>query len=163
LAILIKGSENMQKAPVEPFFKGVVKNLQFKPIAITVVSDPKLIGASVSFHTNDEDKDGDTHVTVTIRKNDGTIVARVDNDFGHFNDHTDAGPFGLKVVNAIPKSTLAPGYVTIRIDPNGHDTWRFNFSISLLFADGSSIGTEEDGLVLSQDRQQQTFGLSTPY
>src|ERR1043165_287976 len=89
--------------------------------------EPTLIGASVFFHTNDEDKDGDTYVSVTVRQRDNIIVARIDDNFGGFPDHSDHGPFGMQVTNASPKSEVQSGNVTIRIDPNGNDTWRFNF------------------------------------
>ena len=120
---------------------------------------PALTEAQVSFHTNDEDKDHDTHVTVTVRQRDGTIAARIDDDFGHFNDHSNNGPYGMLILNQGDKSDLAQGNVTIRVDPNGNDTWRFNFLVDLLFADGSHLNTESNNLELSQDRQQQAFGI----
>jgi hypothetical protein len=113
----------------------------------------------VSFHTNDEDKDDDTHITVTVRQRDGTIAARIDDDFGHFNDHSNNGPFGLLIVNPGDKVDLSQGNVTVRIDPNGNDTWRFNFFLDLMFADGSHLNTEVNNLELTQDRQQQTFAI----
>jgi len=118
-----------------------------------------LTHASVLFHTNDEDKDDDSHVTVTVRDNVGNIAARIDDDFGHFNDHSDNGPFSLDVINPIEKTQMEQGNVTLRIDPNGNDTWRFNFTYELRFADGTTIAGENDGLELTQDRQQQSFGL----
>lgn len=118
-----------------------------------------LVGAQVTFHTNDEDKDDDTHVTVTVRGADNTIAARIDDDFGVFHDHNNNGPFGLLVVNPTTKDALTRGNVTVRIDPNGNDTWRFNFFLDLLFSDGSHLNSEAEGLELKEDRQQQTFGL----
>ena len=118
-----------------------------------------LTHASVLFHTNDEDKDDDSHVTVTVRDNVGNIAARIDDDFGHFNDHSDNGPFSLDVINPIEKTQMEQGNVTLRIDPNGNDTWRFNFTYELRFADGTTIAGENDGRELTQDRQQQSFGL----
>jgi hypothetical protein len=120
---------------------------------------PTLTGAQVSFHTNDEDKDDDTHVTVTVRQRDGTIAARIDDDFGHFNDHSDNGPYGLLILNPADKSDLTQGNVTIRVDPNGDDTWRFNFFLDLIFADGSHLNTEANNLELNENRQQQTFAV----
>jgi hypothetical protein len=91
-----------------------------------------LTGAWISFHTNNEDKDSDSHVTVQVFKNDGDLAAQTDNDFGHFDDHSNNGPYNLEVLNNAPiKSALAGGKVLIRIDPNGHDTWRFNFTLRL--------------------------------
>jgi hypothetical protein len=119
-------------------------------------STPALTEAQVSFHTNDKDKDDDTHVTVTVRQGDGTIAARIDDDFGHFNDHSNNGPFGLLILNPADKTDLSR---TIRIDPNGNDTWRFNFLVDLVFADSSHLNTEANSLELTQERQQQTFAI----
>jgi hypothetical protein len=47
-----------------------------------------LANASVSFRTNDENKDHDTNVTVEVRDNVGELVARVSNTFGPFDDQT---------------------------------------------------------------------------
>jgi hypothetical protein len=58
---------------------------------------PTLANSTVRFHTNDEDKDDDTHVTVTINDDNNVVAARISNDFGHFDDHSDAGPFGLEI------------------------------------------------------------------
>jgi hypothetical protein len=120
---------------------------------------PILTHASILFHTNDEDKDDNSHVTVTVRDNDGLIVSRIDDDFGHFNNDSDNGPFSLEVINPSERATMNAGTITLRIDPHGNDTWRFNFSYRLRFSDGTTIAGENDGLELNQDRQQQTFGL----
>lgn len=61
---------------------------------------------SITFHTNDEDKDSDTHVTVTLVDADGIVAARISNDFGHFDDHSDSGPYALTVMNPSPKNSL---------------------------------------------------------
>lgn len=118
-----------------------------------------LANCTVKFHTNNEDKDGDTHVTVTLKDDNNVVAARVSNDFGHFDDNSDAGPFALAVQNASAKESLQRGNVTVRIDPNGHDTWRFNFFLDLHFSDGSHLSGGADGLELTQDRKEQNFGL----
>jgi len=120
---------------------------------------PNLKNCTVKFHTNDEDKDSDTHVTVTVRDSGQVIAARIDNDFGHFADQSDSGPFGVIVKNQSSKAVMQAGSVTIRIDPNGHDTWRFNFFLDLLFDDGSRLAGGADGLQLTQDGKEQSFGL----
>ena len=121
---------------------------------------PVLTNATIKFHTNNEDKDSDTHVTVTVVDSDNIVAARVDNDFGHFDDNSDNGPFGLIVQNPSSQDRLQAGKVVIRVDPNGHDTWRFNFFLDLLFNDGSHLSGGADGLELTQDRKEQGFGLS---
>jgi len=119
----------------------------------------RLANAAVSFHTNDEDKDGDTHVTLTVRDVDGLVCAQVDNDFGGFPDHSDEGPFGLIIRNRQRDDLLQSGTFTIRIDPNGDDTWRFNFNLVLTFNDGSTLSGGVQGLQLSEAARQQDFGL----
>jgi len=120
---------------------------------------PNLKNCTVKFHTTDNDKDGDTHVTVTVRDSNQVVAARVDNDFGHFDDNSDNGPFGLLIKNQSGKEVLQTGNVTIRIDPNGHDEWHFNFFLDLVFNDGSRLSGGADGLSLSHDRREQSFGL----
>lgn len=120
---------------------------------------PNLNSCTIKFHTNDDDKDGDTHVTITVRDANQVIAARVDSDFGHFNDNSDNGPFGVIIKNRSAKSNMEAGNVTVRIDPNGHDTWKFNFYLQLFFDDGTNLGCEKEGLVLSQDRREATFPI----
>jgi hypothetical protein len=127
---------------------------------MAMANDACLLQAMVSFHTNDEDKDDDTHVTVTVRQVDSTLAAHIDDDFGRFDDHSDDGPFGLLIVNPATKNELRTGNVTVRIDPNGNDTWRFNFALDLLFSDGSHLTAQADGLELSEDQQQESFGIA---
>jgi hypothetical protein len=79
---------------------------------------PNLKNCTIKFHTNDEDKDGDTHVTVTVRDSNQVVAARVDNDFGHFDDNSDNGPFGLLIKNQSGKDVLQTGNVTIRAWPS---------------------------------------------
>jgi hypothetical protein len=120
---------------------------------------PNLRNCTVKFHTNDEDKDADTHVTVTVRDSAQVVAARIDSDFGHFDDQSDSGPFGLLVKNQSSKAVLQAGSVTIRIDPNGHDTWRFNFFLELVFDDGTRLSGGANGLEMNQDRRETSFGL----
>jgi hypothetical protein len=58
-----------------------------------------LRNARIGFHTNSDDKDSDTHVTVTLVDDDGIVAARISNDFGHFDDNSDSGPYSLTVLN----------------------------------------------------------------
>ena len=127
---------------------------------VTATPVATLAHCSIKFHTNDEDKDSDTHVTVTITDDNNVTSCKVDNDFGKFGDNSNSGPFGMPVVNATPKPNVQRGNIRLRIDPNGNDTWRFNFEVDMTFSDGSRLTGAADGLELSQDRREQTFGIS---
>ena len=118
-----------------------------------------LTRASVGFHTNDEDKDDDSRVEVTVRLMDQTVVASIADEFGHFDDHSDAGPFDLLITQAANRGALKTGSVAVKIEPNGHDTWRFNFFLDLLFDDGAHLLARANGLELTESRQEQSFGI----
>jgi hypothetical protein len=118
-----------------------------------------LTRASVSFHTNDEDKDDDSQVDVTVRLIDQTVVASIADEFGHFDDHSDAGPFDLLITQAASRGALKTGSVAVKISPNGNDTWRFNFFLDLLFDDGAHLIAWANGLEVTESRQEQSFGI----
>ena len=118
-----------------------------------------LENCTISFHTNNEDKDADTHVTVKVYDAENNLSALISNDFGHFDDHSDSGPYGLVIYNPSTYTSLQHGNITIHIDPNGHDTWRFNFTLTLYFSNGSRLSGTVENIELTQDRKQQTFGI----
>jgi hypothetical protein len=116
--------------------------------------------ANIKFHTTDDDKDHDTHVTVEVKDGNGLVIARIDNDFGHFDNNSDSGPFDMPIVNASSRDDCERGSVRIHIDPNGHDTWHFNFFLQIVFSDGQVYPGGAEGLSLDQNNREQTFGLS---
>ena len=69
------------------------------------MADPTLVNANIMFHTNDEDKNDDTLVTVSVQKGD-TVAAQISDRFQHFNDHSDAGPFDLEIVTPLTRDDL---------------------------------------------------------
>jgi|GraSoiStandDraft_24_1057298.scaffolds.fasta_scaffold203500_2 hypothetical protein len=124
------------------------------------MAEPTLVGANITFHTNDEDKDDDTHVSVTVQDSTmTTLAAEIADNFGHFDDNSDAGPFELVLVNALTRDQLKTGNMTIAIKPNGHDTWRFNFFLDLRFSDGSHLLARANHLQLTQTYRDVSFGI----
>ena len=118
-----------------------------------------LTRASVSFHTNGEDKDGDTQVEVTVRLIDQTVVASIADAFGPFDDNSDAGPFDLLITQAATRGALKTGSVAVKIHPVGRDTWRFNFFLDLFFDDAAHLIAWANGLEVSRSRPEQSFGI----
>jgi hypothetical protein len=98
--------------------------------------DVFLVSAVASFHTNNDDKDDDTLLDITIEKPPDEF-AKVDSIRGTFDDHTDNGPFGLSVEGKISKGQLRDSTTTLKIHPNGNDTWRFNYFLDLDYSDGT--------------------------
>lgn len=123
-------------------------------------AEPTLRAANVKFHTNDDDKNEDTHLTVVVRDEEGNIAARIDDDFGLFRDQSDSGPFDLELLNKSPKAALRSGSVEIRIDPANTDVWKFNYFLDLLFTDESHLTSEAQGLRLSEVDKEQQFAIA---
>ena len=118
-----------------------------------------LVSAVATFHTNDDDKDWDTRLSIFIRRRDSSEVAFIRNIMGRFPDHTNNGPFGLSIKVNIPKTEVATCHTDLEIVPVGNDTWRFNYYLDLGFSDGSHLNYSWPGRVLDQDARVATFVL----
>ncbi|KAM7214554.1 hypothetical protein V8F06_010036 [Rhypophila decipiens] len=119
--------------------------------------EPTLTAASITFHTNDEDKDYNSHLTITLKDSTKTISATVDSDFVHFDDDHNYGPYNLELFYPSTRSEVRAGTVTLRLDPKGHDTWRFNWQMTLTFSDGTRMRAQAGGCELSQDHREKTW------
>src|SRR6266436_1832759 len=119
------------------------------------MAEPTLVGANITFHTNDDDKNNDTLVFVSVQSGT-TVAAQIEDRFQKFGDHSDAGPFDLLVVKPLTRSQLKTGNMTIRITPNGNDTWRFNFFLDLRFSDSSHLFARASRLQLTETLYAQS-------
>jgi hypothetical protein len=119
---------------------------------------PLLMSASVSFHTNDDDKNWDTVVGVLVLMRDEVApVAVIQNHFATFRDHSDAGPFPLQVVTPADRAALERrGSVVVTMTPEGRDTWRFNILVDLTFDDGTHLLVHKNHIELSGNGQLVT-------
>ena len=129
--------------------------------------DPFLTRASITFHTNDEDKNNDTrlHVSVTVDE-DRTTVAQIVGYFNRFPDHSDVGPFTLPILEPVRREILKKTgrvYINITPPPDSYliatDTWRFNFFLDLFFADGGHLIARASRLELNLNSPAQSFGI----
>jgi hypothetical protein len=124
------------------------------------VSDSAVLTrASITFQTNDEDKDEDTLLDVTVALLDGRVVAQISDVFATFHDNHENGPYDLELVDPRTRGEMKGGNVTLNIDPTGNDTWRFNFFLDLLFDDGAHLIAWARGLELSDSQREQSFGV----
>lgn len=168
--------------------------------------DPQtaVVGASIAFHTNDDDKDDDTGVEVYVADQFGVVaalLADVASDrpltLGHFDDDSDSGPHPLLVrrrqsgQNFTLRELLDAGIVELRISPkgfrfpffpgsgeftggplqgikisdfplaggDGNDTWRFNFTLAIRGANGTSLRGTVSGVSLNENHRVQQFAL----
>jgi hypothetical protein len=123
------------------------------------MAKPTLVGANITFPINDDDKNNDTLVLLSVKNSAAAVAAQIEDSFQHFADHGDAGPFDLLVVNPLTRDELKTGHMSIEIKPNGSDTWRFNFFLDLRFSDGSHLFARGSRLQLTETFNGQTFGI----
>jgi hypothetical protein len=99
---------------------------------------PYLTGLSVSFHTNNDDKDWDSNIEVAV-DNHRWLVGRGYVGYGtHFGDGSDHGPFVIPISGYYTPADLRSGRLFVIIHPNGNDTWKFRTARLLFqFSDGS--------------------------
>ncbi|MCX4749370.1 hypothetical protein OG455_28330 [Kitasatospora sp. NBC_01287] len=64
-----------------------------RPLPAPRAAGAVLTGASVTFHSDHDQKDRDTLVTVTVRDLNGTTAARISSTFGQFDQYSDVGPY----------------------------------------------------------------------
>jgi len=127
-----------------------------------VAVGPKLQAASVAFRTHDEDKDGDTVVTVRLTTNDGNEadIATLSDYLRGFPNNYQSPPYGLTIVNPILKDQLwGSTHLLIRIDPDHNDTWRFDAYLELTFFDGSRVKAEILGVELNENFRETKIAL----
>jgi len=130
------------------------------------MADPTLTGATITFQTNDDDKNDDTSILVDIDAllpRGRTVVAQITGLFGNFSNNSETGPFALPVlITGVTRDQFKGGSVTISISvysKYGDDTWRFNFLVDLIFSDGAHLLARANGIELTQDSPSQSFGI----
>lgn len=130
---------------------------------------PALIKATLFTHTNDEDKDHDTGVYVTVTSADGqTTIAHADNrdnsgdDGTQYKDGSDH-QFDLDLDSPGMEKDSCKGYrVHVYIHTHGHDTWRFNGRLVLYFTDHSNITASIDNVELKNDGASTDVSAPAP-
>ena len=112
-------------------------------------------GLSVLFHTNDDDKDNDTGISVTIAN--GSVAEWHQTQNETFPDQSDR----TKVLNpsSVPLSALRGQLLQICISPNGNDTWRFNVTLTGTPSDGSRYFFTASSIQLTQDSRCRQWAL----
>jgi hypothetical protein len=125
---------------------------------------PRLVRAELFTHTNNDNKDHDTGIYLSVTTADGrTLLAgrsNADNsgdDSTEYNDYSD---------HTVPLTVLAPGAqktqsgqfrVHLWQRTHGNDTWKFNAQVSLDFSDGTNLVASRDNIVLRNNNASIDF------
>ena len=135
----------------------------------------------VMFHTNDDDKDADTKLVTDFMCQDSVFASsslgwadaggEITNSAAFplaflggrrtdaFSDNQDTRWMSVKVTNVAGKNGIHNCTTKVRIDPVGHDTWRFNYWVRLYYSDGTHDEYHFDGHALSEKVRENTFPL----
>ncbi|MEU0877006.1 PASTA domain-containing protein [Lentzea sp. NPDC005914] len=128
-------------------------------VANGTAPDAHLSAAAVTFTTGNDNKDFDTLVRAQVETPSGRVASDF-SDFGtEYKDNSVHGPFMMRTDTGVTAAMLSSGTVRISIDPNGNDTWHFNYGLTLFFSDGTSFVMQVNNKSLDQDSRQ----LTTPF
>ena len=133
----------------------------------------------VMFHTNDDDKDANTKLVTDFMCQDsvfassslgwqeaGAMMVAPPQFFflgggrtDAFSDNHDTRWMSVRITNPIGKNEIHNCTTKVRIDPVGHDTWKFNYWVRLSYSDGTHDEYHYDGHALSEKTRENTFPL----
>lgn len=122
--------------------------------------DAVLVGATILFHTGNNDKDGDTRLEAWVNKAGNREAAYSGFVYGHWDDGS-FHPVQLRPKsNLMTKAEIPGSFVRVHIEPNGNDTWVFEqVPVELNFSDGTAYRKNFGWVTLSQDTKQLDFPL----
>jgi hypothetical protein len=132
-----------------------------EPEAVAVEAlEAVLTGASVLFHTLNNDKDGDTRLEVWVNKAGNREAAYSGFVFGHYDDWSYHRVSLAPKTNLMTKAEIPGAFIRVHIEPNGNDTWIFEqVPVELYFSDGTVYRKNFGPATLSQDSKQADFPL----
>jgi hypothetical protein len=121
-------------------------------------SGPFLVAMNAQFFTRNDNKDDDTILRIELHKADKTTVAKKEKISGEFADFSTHS-FDVPVIGSFLKNEVTGSYTSLHIDPNGNDTWKFNYHLTLRFSDQSTVTRDFNDKALSQDVRDANYPL----
>ena len=101
--------------------------------------EPRLVSATVTFHTADDDKEKDTVASLYMKLNDGTVLAQFERIKDYFKNGATS-TYRLRVLKQVPKSSIQGCTATVKTTRlKGHDAWQFYYEIEFAFSDRSKM------------------------
>lgn len=125
--------------------------------------DAELRGVKIVFDTPEgDDKDTDTQITVRLYTKENNefkrIIANKDNFAGDTTFEDPPGgskhEYELDIQGAVKRSQVDGLRVVIEIQPEGRDTWIFNYKVQLNFSDETVLEKGADGIKLKQSSRK---------
>jgi hypothetical protein len=129
-------------------------------------SVPTLSSAKISGFTPDggNDKDNDTQISFTLFVDYGggftqTVAHVAPQTYGRFPDGKPWGPIDIPVSGTFSIDGVSRLKGAMEFQPNGDDTWKFNYKLDLVFSDGTVLTKTGDGLSASDSARRVNLWL----
>jgi hypothetical protein len=119
---------------------------------------PTLTSVEAKFDTTTDHKKQDAKLDVYLKNRNGQDAAKSEGNEGLWDKHSTHSVI-LQVEGNPTKAEVAHGSIVLTFHPNGGDTWKFNYQLTLKFSDDSSITKEVHGGVLTQYNTARTDPL----
>ena len=124
--------------------------------------DATLTKVNIRFTTHNDNKDHDTRLDVTIKNKINMFLSEVlaeGQNLGGDMEFVDPSTHSFDLVpksDSVTVRDISLPVVNIHIQPNGHDRWIFDYTVSLIFSDGKTFSSTKTGVVLDQDNKDHT-------
>jgi hypothetical protein len=115
---------------------------------------PQLTSWVITFHTEDDDKDADTGLLVEVIAG-GTVVAHYAGNGEKFANGSSI-PKQLDQDRVLFYRDAQQVQLHVRIDPNGHDTWDFSYTLTAKNSGGGPNYYKAGHMRLTQDHREKT-------
>jgi hypothetical protein len=110
------------------------------------------------FDTTTDHKKQDTKLDVYLKNRDGQEVGKSEGNEGLWDKHSTHIVM-LQIEGNPTKAEVEHGSLSLTFHPNGGNTWKFNYKVTLKFSDGSSIMKKVYGCDLTQYNTARTDPL----
>jgi hypothetical protein len=120
----------------------------------------RLSSATVTFNTLDDGKDEDSAVTVQLLRVGSELSGEAAVTDLEFDDNSTAAPLAMSIKGPFGKTDSQAAALRLRLIPDGDDTWTFNVTLRLMFADESQQTYSWAGVRLDEDDPERTLVLN---
>jgi hypothetical protein len=110
------------------------------------------------FDTTTNNKKQDAKLDVYLKNRDGQEAGKSEGNEGLWDKHSTHTVM-LQIEGNPTKAEVEHGSVSLTSHPNGGETWKFNYKVTLRFSDDSSITKKVHGMVLTQYNTARTDSL----
>ena len=132
-------------------------------ILLSVEADAQTLETvRITFHVKDDDKDDDTKVWAKVKVGSKTIASL--DGFGDGTTYKDWGHYKVKLDTVDKQLTRekveAGAKVSLKIETVGNDDWRFTYTVTFEFSDGSTIEMDQrDKIHLSRRNNEGEYSV----